>query len=154
MWGRGDGVDRTWRAVEKDFVRACEAYVSGRYPAYLDDRGRNAPEWAWANVLAHGSAESLAALAAGRRPHRYLSEATRAWEEAVAYLADEVLVTAEVHPDGLTGVQRDVLWPLETILCRYRSRRDPPGPGHLVQTVTAALEGSQRGPTSGRRGPR
>jgi hypothetical protein len=154
VWGHDDGVDRTWRSVEKEFVRACEAYVSGGFAAYLDDRGRPAPEWAWANVLAHGSMDQLRALAAGRRTHRYLSPAALDWEQALAFLADRVLVAGDAHADGAAGVQRDVLWPLETVLCRYRSRHEPASPAHLVQTVTAALEGIQRGPTSGRCDPR
>jgi hypothetical protein len=154
VWRHDDGVDRTWRAVEKEFVRACEAYVTGRFAAYLDDRGRPVPEWAWANVLAHGSLAQLRGLAAERRVHHYLSPAARSWERALAFLADQVLLAGEAHADGAFGVQRDILWPLETVLCRYRSRHKPPTPEHLVQTVTAALEGIQRGPTSGRCDPR
>jgi len=154
MWRRGEGVDRTWRAVEKEFVRACEAYLGGRYAAYLDDRGSPTPEWAWANILAHGSPDHLAALAAGARPHRYLSESTRTWEEAVSFLADEVLRAASAHPGGLPAIQREVLWPLENTLCRWSPYSQAMSPGHLVRAVTAALEGSQHGPTSGRRGPR
>jgi len=154
MWGHGDGVDRTWRAVEKEFVRACEAYLGGRYAAYLDDRGRPAPEWAWANVLAHSPPEHLAALAAGARPHRYLSEGTRTWEDALSFLAEEVLAAARERPGGLPAVQREVLWPLESSLSRWVPRSQAMSPGHLVREVTAALEGSQHGPTSGRRGPR
>jgi hypothetical protein len=134
----GDGVDRTWRQVEKEFVRACEHFVTGRYAEYLDDRGRPAPEWAWVNELAHCSPAHLADLSAGKTPHRYISGNTRTWEEAMAFLAEEVIDTASACGTELPILQFDVLVPLELRLARARPRFNL-GPLHLVQTVTEAL---------------
>jgi hypothetical protein len=138
MWGRaGEGVDRSWRYMEKEFVRACEAFLGGRFAQYLDDRGRPAPEWAWVNVLAHRSADDLADLAAGRASHRFITGNTRTWEDALAFLAEEVLDAASFTQ--LETLQRDVLVPLELELTTVRLRLSL-GPRHLARVVTDALD--------------
>ncbi|HXX91873.1 MAG TPA: hypothetical protein VEI83_16770 [Acidimicrobiales bacterium] len=138
MWRRDDA-DRAWRPAEKEFAIACEAFVSGRYAQFLDDRGRPAPEWAWLNVLAHGGRTTLEAIAAGERWHCFLATNTRIWEDALSFLAGEILQTAPPAEAGLAALQRDVLIPLELSLIRSRPRYAL-GPTHLARAVTEALD--------------
>lgn len=61
MWSRG-------RRTESVLVVECEAFLAGRYAQYLDTKNLRVPDWAWLNVLAHGSQDDIATLASGNSP--------------------------------------------------------------------------------------
>lgn len=101
------------RASTAELLADCEAFVTGNYAEHLvAQAGRAIPPWAWTNLLAHGSLETLRAAADGGSGRRPLS----GWRAARSYLASEVLARC---PDAssLTDLQVGVLRPLELELC-------------------------------------
>jgi hypothetical protein len=75
------------RAWERALVAECEAFFSGRSAQYLDNQNRPVPAWAWLNLLAHGSEEDIAAVAAGESEPPRSTSATSVWRQALAFLA-------------------------------------------------------------------
>ena len=134
-----------------ELVAECEAVLCGRYAEHLEERQRRVPAWAWVNLLAHGTAEDLqTANALGGQAR------TQRWRAARAYLAGEVLGTAEQGIATLGDLQRDVVVPLELQLASSE-RTSALTPSELVASVLAALDAHQRaqhhrsssGPTKG-----
>jgi len=99
---------RTW---ERELVAECEEFLFGRYAQYLRDESRPVPTWAWLNVLAHGNEEDIAALAASEPPRR--SSPDTVWQEALAFLAQELMNEATRRGLPLASLQRSTLVPLE-----------------------------------------
>ena len=116
----------------------CEAYLHGAYVEYLAHRTRTVPPWVRINPLAHASRCELVALA---QPSTRVSgtEANDAWDDVVAFLAEEILRAAR-GPEELTELQRTVLVPLELDLARKSTSRTL-SPRRLLGTVVAALRG-------------
>jgi hypothetical protein len=104
---------------ERELADECEAFLSGHYAQYLNDDGRPVPEWAWLNVLAHGSEDDIRAFATGG-PR--LRDAT--WHHALAFLAQEVLNEAARRGGTVSDLQRSTLVPLELELAATDTRSD------------------------------
>ena len=93
---------------ESELAEECEAFMAGHYAQYLDHDGQSVPDWAWPNVLAHGSEDDIRDLATvGPRPGD--AGCRRAW----AFLAQEVLVEAERRACSVATLQHSNLVPLE-----------------------------------------
>jgi hypothetical protein len=132
---------RRWsedRALGRQLVADCEAFLVGRYADELDARRLTVPTWAWTNLLAHGSATDLR-LRAGTAPQG--TPASTAWRAARAYLATEILDSVD-RGASLAELQRAVLRPLELQLA---ARRDVRAwrPQRWVRTVRAAVAAYQ-----------
>jgi hypothetical protein len=95
-----------------DLGAECEAYLTGRYVEALEEHSEAVPAWAWTNLLAHGTEEDLLAEAIADRTG---TVASRRWRAARAYLAVE-LIEATDRGASLSGLQKDVLVPLELML--------------------------------------
>lgn len=124
---------RTW---ERELVVECEEFLFGRYAQYLRDENRPVPTWAWLNVLAHGNEEDITALAASERPRRSCSDTV--WQEALAFLAQELMSEATRRGHPLASLQRSTLVPLEL---EFAGRRGPADvePVEFVSDVLRAL---------------
>ena len=127
------------RPWEHELVTECEAYLSGRYAEYLGEAKRPVPVWAWLNVLAHGSEEDVAALAAGE-PHPSIS----LWHQALAFLAQELMNQAARRGRRLADLQRSTLVPLELELAGKGAQ----SPVELARFVSRVLSALAQRPTS------
>ena len=81
-----------------DLGDECEAFLNGRYAAWLAERRRPIQAWAWLNLVAHGDAEELGAVAGGDNPL-----VPGEWRVPLSVLARRATEDA----------QREVLTPLE-----------------------------------------
>ena len=135
MWTIGRRKDRTW-VWERELVAECEAFLSGHYARCLDDDGRPVPDWAWLNLLARSADAEIRSIAAsgicGRAPR------DPAWNQAVVFLAQEVLSEATRRGRTLAELQRSILVPLELALIGQPSRTDL-GPARVVCAALTAL---------------
>ena len=124
------------RSPAGDLATKCEAFLAGNYVELLDQLGQRVPSSAWLNPLAHGDADRLATLAAGRWDQ--LSLEYLPWERAVIFLAGDVLDTMGRLGCDLVDLQRSLLVPLELELL---SRREgtPFEPRQLASMVLALL---------------
>lgn len=122
------------RAWEHELVVECEAYLSGRYARYLEETSRPVPGWAWLNLLARGSEADIAALASGEA----CDPGPTVWQQALSFLALELLSRAAQQGRTLEELQRSTLVPLEF---RLAKRGTPPylTPATFVSIVLAAL---------------
>lgn len=132
---RADRADR----ADRELTESIEALLTGRYAEYLERRGCRVPPWAWTNLLAHGPDDLLRRAARSRR--RPLWE-VNVWRRARAYLAGEVLDTAEAA-GSLSSVQFGVLVPLELDLVSWTPSRWACA-GEWAMRVLAALEHHRR----------
>jgi hypothetical protein len=113
--------------------------------------GKATPAWVRVNQLTHASWTDLASLADSQPPWR-----STAWDGAIMFLAGEVRINAG-SPDGLRGLQRDGLIPLELDLLDGRTQA-PKTPTELVTTIQAEIARVRRhhshmtGPQRVRRG--
>jgi len=125
------------RSWERELVAECEAFLCGHYAQYLRNENRPVPVWAWLNVLAHGSEEDITAVAASDPPRRTSSN-TAVWNQALAFLAQELMSQATVRGRPLADLQRSTLVPLELELAGLRA---PPSvePAKVVSSVLSAL---------------
>lgn len=123
------------RALRREAVEECEAFLLGRYAELLESRSTAVPAWAWTNVLAHGDPDDL---------HRAAEDCpastttSRGWRAARAYLASELLETAGRN-GSLADVQRQVLAPLELQLAARRDVRSWT-PRQWVTTVRSSVD--------------
>lgn len=78
----------------------------------MDGKNLRVPDWAWLNVLAHGSQDDIRALANGEPPWRISSD-TSVWHEALSFLAEELISQATRQGRALAVLQRSTLVPLE-----------------------------------------
>jgi hypothetical protein len=125
-------------------IAACEALLAGRFVEQLEESGSPVPSWAWMNLLAHASEETLRQAALGRPTGRV--RRTDVWQRAQRYLAGEIL-DAAARGGTLRSLQAQVLVPLELELMTPR-RSGPRSPGAWAARVMAALE--QHRPATGR----
>jgi len=132
-----------WRARRRPkevvvLLNDCEAVLSGRFVEHLELEGRSVPAWAWLNMLTHGSTEHLRA----QRPSAAVCERWLDWRQARAFLAHEIVETAQHHSVSVGAIQREVLLPLELSLTS--SNDAPATPAQLVGLVHEALESWRR----------
>ena len=123
------------RAEERALVVECEAFFSGHHAQYLEDKNLRVPDWAWLNVLAHGSQDDIATLATGHSPHS--SSGSSIWHQAVAFLAQE-LMSRTSQEGSLAQLQRSMLVPSELNLVGQRA--PPVPPATFVSTVLGVLD--------------
>jgi hypothetical protein len=134
-----DGVTMFGR--DENVLPELEALLRGAYVEYLERRGRPVPPWAWINLLAHGSEDTLRSAARSRH-RRFLD--VNVWRHARGYLAGEVLDAAR-RTGSLGAFQAAVLVPLElSHLAAPPSRRTRPG--QWAASVLAAIEAHRRVP--------
>lgn len=131
--GRALG-SRPGRNAGRMLAAEAEAYLAGRYAERLSERSTPVPAWAWANVLAHGTGEDVRRVARGLGTG---SSVTHGWRAARAYLATELLRTAE-RSGSLEALQRAVMVPIELELAAQRDARTWTPQG-WVAAVRAAL---------------
>jgi hypothetical protein len=94
--------------------------------------GRTVPAWVRVNQLAHASWTDLASLAESLPPW-----SSSAWDGAIMFLAGELRINAG-SPEGLRGLQRDGLIPLELDLLDGRPQA-PTTPTELVTMIQAEI---------------
>jgi len=131
------------RAWEQEFVAECEAFLSGHYAQWLAEENRPVPVWAWLNVVAHGSDDDLTSLATGEPPGQHAQGAS-VWQQALAFLAQELISQATRRNCSLADLQRSTLVPLELELAGRRAS----GAGEPAQLVAGVLSALARHPTS------
>lgn len=117
---------------ETDVVKECEAFLAGRLAEEWIRDHHQVPDWAWLNVIAHGSHAKLAALR--HEEMGGLVTIEEAWRHALVILADAAVGAADASACSLEEIQSEVLVPLELEL----STR-PLKPGKLVDLVIGAL---------------
>ena len=71
---------------ETDVVKECEAFLAGRLAEEWIRDHRQVPDWAWLNVIAHGSHAQLAALR--REEIGGLVTIEEAWRHVLVILAE------------------------------------------------------------------
>lgn len=119
--------------VDQDVVIQAEELLSGGAAAGYRKRGSRVPAWAHINLLAHGSYEDLAQMAA-RAGHGHPST----WDCAVSDLARD-LVRLDLNGTALGDLQEAALIPLELeLLARHQS--EPITPAQLTTLVRGALD--------------
>ena len=120
-------------------VRETECFLGGRYAYDLWARGLAVPDWAWVNVVAHAPHGLLAALAATEQSECDQAGELGKWQEAMAFLARQILATATRTGQRLDVIQRKVALRLE--LDQYKEAGEGTlGPQELVDAVLSALE--------------
>jgi hypothetical protein len=132
MWRRRRS--RSNGSAAPDLTAECEAFLSGGYTRYLEDRGAPIPVWAWTNLLAHATEQEIRSMVSASGPR---ARASARWRDACSYVAGEVLDLAE-RRGSLCELQATVLMPLELELM---SRREAASwaPGQWVAAVMAIL---------------
>lgn len=114
------------------------AFLHGHYVEHCLSHGDAVPDWAWLNLLAHGTTDEL----------RHDSQAGRSgdhWHQARAFVADEILDHVARRRIPLETFQRDVLVPLEldSIACRTTPLWTP---GGFAGGLLTLLSGRPRAP--------
>lgn len=117
-------------AGQPDVATAAQAYITGRYRAYLEGREEAVPAWAWVNELAHGTRADLEKLAA-------LRPSSPGPKRLVGDLAAGL---TDLDDARLQRVQRERLEPLEVTL-RERAAGPPTSEDELARTILAGLRG-------------
>jgi len=124
------------RIWERELVVDCEAFFSGHYAQYLANENRPVPVWARLNVLAHSSEDEITALAVGEP--RGTFPCSLVWEQALAFLAQEVMSETTRRGCPLADLQRSTLVPLELEFARLRAQSFVE-PAKFVASVLSAL---------------
>ena len=109
-WWRGGHGPHVSRHRCDAVAGECAAFLDGTFGAVVDHGRWLREPWTWVNELAHGSVERLEAAAD-------LSEvdgSPNTWEEAVSYLAVEILAGVGHDPVALATFQHQYLFPLES----------------------------------------
>lgn len=119
----------------RDLVADCEAFLGGRLAERLEDLGTRVPNWAWTNLLAHGSTAALRREVEGTQ--RLSQPQSRDWRRARGFLAAEVLANTGSMP-SLGLLQANVLQPLEIRLAESPATRWW-GPAQWAVHVSALL---------------
>jgi hypothetical protein len=114
------------------------AFLHGHYVEHCLSHGDAVPDWAWLNLLAHGTTDELQHDSQGGR-------AGDRWHQARALMADEILDHVARRRIPLEMLQRDVLVPLEldSIACRTTSLWTP---GGFAGGLLTLLSGRPRTP--------
>ncbi len=135
---------RTWERV---LVSESEAFLLGHYAQYLGLQHRPVPAWAWLNALAHGGEADISSLATSEPPRRALPSDTTVWQQALAFLAQELISQAARRGRPVADLQRSMLVPIELELAG-RPAQSSIEPGTVVSRVLTVLA---QHPTSQRR---
>lgn len=109
--GEGDNGDNTGCWGEEDLAKEAEAFLSGAFARLLIHKHPSVPEWAWLNVVAHGTEAQIASFLA-ENAHG-LSPVEQVWRDAMTFLDREVIATKRAVGCSLEELQRCVLVPLE-----------------------------------------
>ncbi len=114
MWGPV----RNWRehhitVQARRLVHECESLLVGYYARELQARRVPVPPWAWVSALAHSSEDQLVELARTDAGKRGPPDPAGRWETAVAFLAAELLSTADRCGCPVGDLQRQVVLPFE-----------------------------------------
>jgi len=117
--------------------------LSGHSAQWMADANRPVPVWAWVNALAHGSDDDITALASGDPPSAH-DQSASVWQQALAFLAQELTSQATRPGCSLADIQRSTLVPLELEL----AGRQASGAGEPAQLVARVLSALARHPTS------
>jgi hypothetical protein len=127
-------------------VGATVAFVQGHYAEHCLSLGEAVPEWAWLNLLAHGTTHEL-------RHHSQVGRTGDLWHQARAFMADEIVDHVERRQVPLERFQKDVLVPLEldSIACQTTSHWTP---GGFAIGLLVLLSGRPRTPRDPCRCPR
>jgi len=140
MWDRRRVWSHRASPAGAELVVDSEAFLTGHLAEVLQQRNGYVPEWAWTNLLAHGTEPDLRIdRGAGEE---WPSEGESAWRRARSFLAGEVLTAAEAQ-GSLTEVQSAALVPLELDLA---ARHDVGrwSPNEWVSHVEAVLGAYRR----------
>lgn len=131
---------RFWRRKPSEAAIADEAaaFLTGTSALCMKRRGASTPPWAWLNVLAHGSTSQILDVADGWSfdlPRGYRS---RAWRQALRLIATEMMTCSNGQRDSISGIQTEVLQPLEARLMNNPSTAGM-GPAQLVAATLVAM---------------
>jgi hypothetical protein len=132
-----DNFRRYRRRGQRDVVRECEAFVTGRYYEVLLERHQLIPAWALVNPLAHSDrceVERIASLSIPR--HKALA--------ALPYMAREVLLHTPPDNASLEHIQDSTLIPLELELLGETASCDPRKLAKRVRDDLNALVSQER----------
>jgi hypothetical protein len=139
MWGPRQHDDRPGPA--DGVAGECELFLDGVWVEHEVGQRRRVRPWAWVSMLSHSDESRLTALAGDERVNAPAE--LRAWWDAIAFLAGEILDTARGLGVSPERVQRKRLIPLELELAaRDANGRDgmPHDPRALATVVVVALE--------------
>ena len=124
---------RNWKDHRTDvqarrLVHERESLLSGRYAFELQSRRIPVSPWAWVSALAHSSRDQLVELSANVRPRSWRPHDPAArWQAAAAFLAMELLTTAELmtvlHRQGFETVAEVDRCILQPLFCPSSSER-------------------------------
>jgi hypothetical protein len=110
---------RNWKDHRTDvqarrLVHERESLLSGRYAFELQARRIPVSPWAWVSALAHSSRDQLVELSANVRPRSWRPHDPAArWQAAAAFLAMELLTTADPSGWELERLQRQAVLPFD-----------------------------------------
>ena len=113
MWRRrkqGHESDGKLAGFDTSVGDECEAFLSGRLAAYLQDLGQPVPAVGWLNQVVHATPRELSMLAVTGEAH---AVQPLAWCRAVGYLARCLLERARESGRPIEQLQRELLVPLE-----------------------------------------
>lgn len=121
------------KKINREVLAQAEELMCGGVAAGYHKRGADVPGWAHVNLLAHGSYQDLAHIAA-RAGLRHPST----WDSAVGGLAQD-LIRLDLNGSALRELQVAALVPLELELLSHR-QREPATPAQLITLVRGALD--------------
>ena len=125
-------------AQADELVLECELLLTGRYAPFVRAQERAVPAWAWAGVLAHGTADDLKAWATIDALGRRSSGEDREWRQSISFLAEDILNYVRATGVSLDEVQRTALVPLELWLMK-QGDDIPIRAGQLAGLVLASV---------------
>lgn len=137
------GSEESREELTRNLSAECSAFLEGSYVERLGANGRRVPPWAWLSQLCHCSEAELVDLSRTEVFGREQRIDSIAWQAAVAYLAEEVLLSAARQGVTARSLQQHVLVPLELDLSRG-TRVWPLRPVEMVHAVLEVLEGKAR----------
>ncbi|MCL4421589.1 MAG: hypothetical protein M1115_00210 [Actinobacteria bacterium] len=122
----------------EELAHESELFLSGRYGRHVAESEMGAPYWVWLSILAHGTKDEIVGLTEMPPVSKSIPKEVEPWRKASAFLAQELLTFAVKAPQGLSGLQQDVLIPLELDLTADPGSKYL-GPSQFVNEVLVAL---------------
>jgi len=123
----------------QQLVRECECFLTGRYASVMHSQGLPVPDWAWVSVLTHAPAEQLVTYAARAHKKRTRTRMPLQWQGAVALLAQELLITAEITGCSVEDLQRSILLGMELQYSRPARGVTATDPSRMFKEVQRAF---------------